>query len=1827
MSSESHRTTTRTISIAMIMLISALAPMAVPVSATHNTSEPLVLEMQDDNGNWTGVPEFVDPITGNGDFLDPGTYEFRFTSNDLTLNDSYELDWEVEVCEFFDDDCDDAVSESRSWTAMGTTSTEPWNLTLGIMDCDVSIHAYLSNATSGDSFEYEWDLLGPCGNTGDITLELDLDDDGVDEVVQGFDFDEELSLSAGDYDASFNVSNLSSTGSYNMTWFVDLGSEYEEFVEGEAAWTGTDPGNALDFDLEIQMTTCDFMILAVLSDVSAGEDISAFVAMARGPCVQPIAVSIYDEESGEWIEMGGAMPEADYPDCFWSDEEVLWWCGEDTDGDGTLDYTDTWWYYCELSDYSWLCTDSFGQSEDHEFTENNTLLQPLFLEEGTYDVLVNLSALNATTHYAVHLGHLNPEYMEFNSTTENYSISAELPVSITDCDEWFQISVFDDPSNYPYEMPTFFTSLTYMGPCDEPPSRFNLTYDGMDYEVEYEYNTYDDCTDVGGGWECEWGHDYDGDGEADEYHYDFFPYEDCEYSEDDMLWYCEMLGMGPTLEEGNHSMELVALDLVVGDNYSVHVMIDVGTQQSHHGDEWIYDFEATAEEEVIDFYVETDNFTCHVDIRAVLSEDDGNQAYEVGMSWFSFNGPCEQPPSPFTLTYDGMDYEMDYHYSTYDDCTDVGDGWECEVAHDWDNDGEADDYHYDHFPYDHCEYSEDDMLWYCITGEMPPSIEEGNHTMELTVEDLVAGTDYSLEMSINVCENMVGCEYDWEMLEFNATAETMTETFHLVTDNYTCDVNINVHLYEDDYWGHSHVAYDNFHFRGPCEQPPSPFTLTYDGMDYEMGFETVTYQDCTDDGWGWECMDDDYGEAEYYPYDDCEFSEDDMVWYCVEMVDPYLDAGNHTMEITVEDLEPGMNYSMEINSYMWGMFSGTDDMTIQLDFTADSDVMSEEFVIEVMNSTCNVNINVHLYEDGDWGHSHVAHDYFNFEAPCEMEMDFPVDLGLEVDDGGWTTVDSMPMDLFFSDEDEMSDAEMIEMMLENVGYVMEEGNWSLRWTMDGLTNGSEYVLEVEIEVPSMEEDGEMTFFCGNGDEIPFYWVNDEYEDCEDGSDEQQYDEDGDPINWFDCMDGSEVWIYQVNDGNFDCPDGEDEYSESSGNGEEYFHYHTATDDHGHVEWNMEVTEDTCFMMINAAMSDMDEGSLVSMFIAMVMGPMATIDDNGNEIPDCIEMMMNDGSDGDGPDWNMEDFAVGRDYEAVLEHVDFNESHVVLFVAQHTIMHDDFRMKIDHDFFNGDDYLNDTEAMEFEMMWVMNALPEGCDESAPEFAVSGFEVDCAEPMQMFHGLANDSEEEDIVWTAGWLLHYSNVTVDDNGELVIYYEGDDEDDEPEEFDGSICGSAGEFSGLLPVSWSYNGSVVESDCVTFEAGDRIGSIEIIFGLPDSDGDGYNDLDDRFPDDPEEWADTDDDGYGDNHDMFPDDPTEHWDSDGDGYGDNGDQYPWDASEWADSDGDGYGDNIDAFPNDSTEWVDTDADGTGDNADTDADGDGVDDSDEDSDGDGVNDDQDDFPFDANETTDSDGDGVGDNSDAFPDDANETTDTDNDGIGDNSDEDVDGDGVTNDLDDFPLDSGQSSDADGDGVGDAEDAFPNNANEYADSDGDGIGDNADDDDDNDGTPDTSDAFPTNPNENTDTDGDGYGDNSDAFPNDAGEWNDYDGDGVGDNSDAFMTDPYESRDTDGDGLGDNADAFPNDPNEKVDSDGDGVGNNADAFPTDPSETTDTDGDGVGDNADDDADGDGVPDEPVDPVDGSDSGGILPGFTALTGLASVLGAAILVAGRRKD
>jgi len=2030
---------TRTLSISLIMLVSALAPLAAPVSANPPQTgfqEPLTLEMND-NGTWIGASHHSDPMTDG--FMDAGTYEFRFTSMNLTSNDNYSLEWMAEVCEF-GGDCSEPVDESRSWTAMSDSSAEYWNLTLGVMDCDASINANLENETSGDDWWFSWQIYGPCGNTGDITLVMDLDGDGSDETVDGFDFDQNISLDAGNYDAHFAVANLTSTGSYSLEWFVESGQQ-GDIGSGNATWSGTDPGSLLDFDFDVLLMTCEIWIQAALFDDS-GDAIGAFVALMGGPCIDPITVTVWDEDAGEWRDLGGFNNEAEwYSFCYWSDEDTFWLCGDDYDGDGELDSGGDWWYYCEEIDDGWLCTDSFGQSEDHEFTENNTFLTPTMLDEGVYDVMVNITTLNTSTHYAVVLDPLDPGYVEFNSTSENYSITAELEVFPHDCEGEIFIGVWDDPSNFPYERPTIHDGAMFVGPCEEPVSPFTLTYDGMEWEMDYDYMAFEDCTDSGDHWECEVEYDWDGDGVTDDYGYYYFEHEDCEWSESDMVWYCIAGEMPPAIEEGNHTMELLIEDLDVGENYSLYVETEVCGQHGCDYGEVVSDFTASDVNETVTFHMETSNFTCHANVHAELSEIHSHQGQSsqnhIFWEHFEFSGPCEQQPSPFTLTYDGVEWEEEPHYMEYEDCTDSGDHWECEVEYDWNNDGVTDEYDYHLYEYDDCEWSESDMVWYCIDWMEQPTIEEGNHTMELLIEDLEVGENYSVYVKTDVCEQW-GCDNEEMVSNFTASDVNETVTFHMETSNFTCYANVHAELSHLEQDWQNHIFGEGFGFRGPCQEAPSSIQLSYedefgDLVEWEEDIQYMEFDDCTDSGDYLECEEgfdtdgdgvDDEFQDYVFGYNDCEWSESDMVWYCIiEAGWPSIENGTHAMTWNVSELDDGSDYELHWSVNMYGPMGMNGWAEHSESFTGDTDGFEHiDWDLTVNSTDCHIQVSAYLLEvwdndgDGSPDQSHtIEWRSLGFQRECEMPSGPTLDLNIDVN-GSWVEIEMPEMTEMSEDEDcddcgddEQSISDVITHTIEDNGT--HQMSWALgdlnvgedynvTWTvsamdMDNLggdmgeedyqsfnANFDEEIVEWELEVtettclivimgfamqnnswfPTMafyyiggpeslvDDDGDGESDCiammegGGPDGIPFGSENGNL----DISFENQFGEDEYLWPYVQLPEGEHDMVLHATDLEPDCSDcyeaeihvdslGFEKMSES---------VELSTNDYGEAEFDFELdlNEWDCLVFIEVQLFD-DEEDFVDLYMMIIEGPceggsfeglidVTLTDDDGNQpdleefVPsesydleieisgltsgeeysieyihvdgawgahDLMERMLMDENppgvqemthvftasgteelielelfvaetcsnfiaidlfegdaddedldddahlDGfyyfyetdcgeDGPDWSIEDFAIGQNHEALLEFVDDASGTAALWLAQHTTLDDEIRLKIDADFFDGDGVLNDTEAMDFEMMYLYGISDsdedsDGC-EGAPPFTLNGVEAWCAEPHLSFNNLANNTDGHSPTWTTGWILHY-NATVDEDGEMILYFPGDE--NTVLAFDGTICGGALDTAGLVPVSWTYNNTAQTSLCADVMAGDSLQPIEVVFGAPvvDSDGDGYNDIDDRFPDDPEEWNDTDDDGVGDNHDMFPNDPTETWDGDGDGVGDNGDAFPWDASESADTDGDGWGDNSDAFPNDPTEWVDTDGDGTGDNADTDADGDGTDDTDEDSDGDGVNDDQDDFPFDANETTDSDGDGVGDNGDDFPDDADETTDTDGDGVGDNSDDDADGDGTPNDLDDFPLNSGESTDSDGDGVGDSEDAFPNNANEYIDSDGDGIGDNADTDDDNDGTPDTSDAFPLDPSESSDTDGDGYGDNSDAFPNDAGEWSDYDGDGVGDNSDAFMSDPFESRDSDGDGTGDNADWAPNDPNEKVDSDGDGVGNNADAFPTDPSETKDTDGDGIGDNADDDADGDGIPDdvstEPADP----DDGGILPGFTAITGLASVLGAAILFAGRRKD
>lgn len=217
---------------------------------------------------------------------------------------------------------------------------------------------------------------------------------------------------------------------------------------------------------------------------------------------------------------------------------------------------------------------------------------------------------------------------------------------------------------------------------------------------------------------------------------------------------------------------------------------------------------------------------------------------------------------------------------------------------------------------------------------------------------------------------------------------------------------------------------------------------------------------------------------------------------------------------------------------------------------------------------------------------------------------------------------------------------------------------------------------------------------------------------------------------------------------------------------------------------------------------------------------------------------------------------------------------------------------------------------------------------------------------------------------------------------------------------------------------------------------STEDRFGCIDSDGDGWSDAGDGFPQDGLRWLDTDNDGYEDSVDAFPYDPSQNMDSDGDGFGDNSfgsnaDKFPNEATQWYDIDGDGYGDNpfgvnYDAFLAEPSQWYDSDNDGCGDNP--------------------VGRNPDMFPNDATQCVDEDGDGYGDNLSGFNPDPF-LFDRDNDGY--------------NDSIDVRPDFASPGDLDGDLTPDEDDAFPNDATEQRDTDGDNIGDEADPDDDNDG----------------------------------------------------------------------------------------------------------------------------------------------------------------------
>ena len=1888
---------------------------------------------EDTSGLWTCIlPWMWFPLD-----IEEGNHSMVLSVDGLEVGQEYEVSMWIDHCEAGQGCNGDGEAD---WMFNATSDSEDFNFFVETSNftCDMRVHTALSMVENGHPHQMMDDFfpfIGPCEEPpSPFTVALD----GVDhEVVWNYVYYDHCN-EEGDYYSCWNddwdgdgdgepdwTDNIwsyeceeLSDGTWEcQNWYSDPFVEYGDHtvdVSVDYLQVGTEyrldmqiencERNGCDhnhtqvefnataelfevdqFNLETSNYTCSLRFYFDLHEIETDENgnswthhINSDYMEYDGPCEEP--------PSPFSLTYNGTLWERQW------NYDIYDECEED--GDGYRCWYDYWDYDGdgEPEDWNWN-EECFEDESTGEWACQTWWYEPE-IEAGTYDMVLTTQFLEAGDDYRLEImveecasmmgcspEYLDPHNFTASSDAEDYAFTAE--VSEYSCSLAVSATLYaihTDDNGYTHE-DWLDNEWFYMrAPCEEPPSPLTLEVDGVEFEWIVENDIFDHCEDRGQEFKCWFDYwDYDGDGDPEDYTYR----EDC-WELSDGTWECEGWEEPPLIAAGNHSVDLTIDNLSTSNSYNVRINQDMCMEGI--GCEWDtveYELNPSTGTEVLSFYWETYDYTCHAGMGVSIDEsvdDDGDGTIDyydqIWNEWFAFDGPCEEFPSPFTLIVDGVIYDDSYGEDVeFDNCdesfwnSDEMSCWQDE----WDHDGDGMTSYNMEMRADDCE-QQTDGSWICEPDwEVYPMVEAGNHSVDLEVTGLESGLDYIVMVGMYGCEQQ-DCGPWGESIDHSFTASSSTEgfSFFVETDDQMCWGEVQVELREGNDSGSSYVFDEYFSFNGPCEDTYG-MELEYDDGDglvliWEIDYSNGNaYDGCWVNGpEGLVCMYVEDGDLEwdYYMVDNCQ-EETGGSWMCSDGAGPQLEAGDYDLNLAIDSLEVGDSYTVE-----WEMcyesWADYDCEEYSTSFTTTSEYHTESWAMTIDNSTCSVHVSAFVMPDNGEGYSYES---FNFGGPCIIEFD--VGISLEVDDGGtWFEVEGDDLTEFFEmwDDEQTDIDELLFYAMDNIAYSFSEGEWNMSVTMDGLEVGNDYYMQLFFEHPfeldGDDEDYEHEFYCGDGDTIPFDWVNDGEEDCSDGADEQQYDSNGDPINWFDCHDGSQVWIYQVNDGVEDCPDGEDE---GEGGPSEfswwYEHSFTASSDVESHDFSVDIPE-FCFTLVAVDLADETDEALAGLFVTFVAGSLASVDDNGNGVPDCIEAQASEDDSPDDGGFDPADFEVEWFYNAFLLEADTMNNQSLAEVSGVQVLDPEIRVKIDWDFFDGDGVLNETEAMTYADLFAMQASPgPGCvsdDFGTPPFTMNGVAPWCAEFEVWIEDLADGSSYDPAIVFV-WVMYY-NVSADAAGMLNLVYPGDDPAEGGHSTNATICGGASDFSGYNVSSWTYNGTVQTGECVSIMAGDMLEEISIMFAPGDSDGDGFNDNDDRFPYDPNEWADSDDDGVGDNsdmfpndaseyidsdgdgvgdnadvfptdseewadgdgdgvgdnHDMFPTDGTEWWDLDGDGVGDNSDAFPWDANESADSDGDGYGDNSDAFPNDANEWLDTDGDGIGDNSDTDADGDGIDDNLDDSDGDGVTDDLDAFPFDANETVDTDGDGVGDNADVFPNDATEWLDTDGDGIGDNSDNDSDGDGIPNDFDDFPLNSGESSDADGDGVGDSADMFPADPTEWVDSDGDGTGDNADTDDDNDGTPDSSDAFPTDASEDTDTDKDGYGDNSDMFTNDPSEWIDSDGDGVGDNADRFPSDPTEWADSDSDGTGDNSDAFPEDSSEKADSDGDGVGNNADDCPYEEA-TNDADGDGCEDEE--------TTESTSEDDDDDDGGGILPGFSAVTGVVSILGAAILVAGRRKD
>ena len=265
----------RSLTLTMIMLLSALSPILMPVYADHEgegegegegSGNSVSLSIFDNNtSSWELISLF------QTQFLEEGTHEIEIRSTNLNLNDTYELTWDVSMQEL---DEESYVEENRTWIAYNNESSESFNLTVNEFTCSIVINYELINQSTSSTVDYGfYEFLAPCGNNGVINTNIEID--GNDTLVESFHgpdlWDNMLVLEPGTYDMWFSTGGsgtFTSGNDYLVEWHRSVEGGNSNHTEGMYNWTaGSQSGiglGSLDWNITVDSYTCQIMNDAIL---------------------------------------------------------------------------------------------------------------------------------------------------------------------------------------------------------------------------------------------------------------------------------------------------------------------------------------------------------------------------------------------------------------------------------------------------------------------------------------------------------------------------------------------------------------------------------------------------------------------------------------------------------------------------------------------------------------------------------------------------------------------------------------------------------------------------------------------------------------------------------------------------------------------------------------------------------------------------------------------------------------------------------------------------------------------------------------------------------------------------------------------------------------------------------------------------------------------------------------------------------------------------------------------------------------------------------------------------------------------------------------------------------------------------------------------------------------------------------------------------------------------------------------------------------------------------------------------------------------------------